>query len=154
MPRTWALVAGEPLRNIAKRTGTSVAALHRHRPHVSAKLTKAREAKEAASADGLLAGIAALRERLERALEDAQAAKDVASLSRELRETIRLMLELEGRLRQSAHVQVAVTLVQSLEWLSLRTRMVQALEPFPEALTALVQVLQEEKSPDGQPARR
>jgi len=53
-------------------------------------------------------GVESLRERLQTALGSAEAARDVASLARELRETLRLMLELEGWLRQGAQVNVGV----------------------------------------------
>jgi hypothetical protein len=53
-----ALVAEEPLRNIAERFGTSATALHRHKAeHVPAALAKAKEAEEVARADGLLAQV-------------------------------------------------------------------------------------------------
>ena len=86
-----------------------------------------------ARADDLLAGIVTLSQRLEKALEGSAAAKDIASLARELRETLRLLLELEGRLRQVTAVQVNVSLGTSVEWLSLQARIVAALAPFPDA---------------------
>ncbi len=50
-----ALVSGEPFRHIATRTGTSTAALQRHKhDHVPRSLAKAKEAQELAHADGLL----------------------------------------------------------------------------------------------------
>jgi hypothetical protein len=41
-----ALVAGEPLRNIAKRVSISPAALFRHRSHVAGTIAKAQERRE------------------------------------------------------------------------------------------------------------
>jgi hypothetical protein len=41
-----ALVAGEPLRNIAKRASISYAALFRHKDHVAATIAKAQERRE------------------------------------------------------------------------------------------------------------
>jgi len=46
-----AVIAGTPLRTIADRWSVSKTALIRHRPHISAMLTKARAAKEATHAD-------------------------------------------------------------------------------------------------------
>jgi hypothetical protein len=50
-----ALLAGEPLRNIAKRYGTSATALHRHRhDHLPAALTRANERATEKAEDQLL----------------------------------------------------------------------------------------------------
>ncbi|HKX17918.1 MAG TPA: hypothetical protein VJT33_07920 [bacterium] len=106
-------------------------------------MAKAAEAQTVAQADSLLASVQRLRERLEAALEKAEAARDVAALAREARETARLLLEVEGRLRQGAHVQVAVALVQSSEWASLRTRILRAIELYPDAKQAVIAAISE-----------
>jgi hypothetical protein len=103
-----ALVAGDAFRIIAKHFETSWQAVRRHRDHLPDQVAKAHDAKEVARADDLLASITALRQRLQTALDDAETARDVASVARELRETFRLMLELEGRLRRGAQVNVGV----------------------------------------------
>lgn len=148
-----ALIAGEAFRDIARRCRVSKDAIARHKAHLPAHVAKAAEAQTVAQADDLLASVQRLRERLETALTKAEAARDVAALAREARETARLLLEVEGRLRQGAHVQVAVALVQSPEWVSLRSRMLRALEPFPDARQAVIASLSE-VSPNGQPAGR
>ena len=148
-----ALVAGEALRDIARRCRVSKDAISRHKTHLPAHVAKAAKAQSVAQADSLLASVQRLRERLESALEKAEAARDVAALAREARETARLLLEVEGRLRQGAHVQVAVALVQSPEWAAVRTRTLRALEPFPEARRAVIAALTE-VNPNGQPAGR
>ncbi|HLJ62153.1 MAG TPA: hypothetical protein VKZ50_20725 [bacterium] len=144
-----ALLAGQAFRDIARRCRVSKDALARHKAHVPATLAKAREARETSRADSLLASITALRERLERALEASQTAKDVASLARELRETLRLLLELEGRLRHGTQVQVAVSLVASPEWQRLLPRIVVALAPFPDAREAVLAAIEGEDTGPG-----
>src|SRR5579864_715807 len=81
-----ALVAGDAFRNIANRFETSWQAIRRHRNHLPDQVVRAHEAKEIARADDLLASITSLREPLQAALGSAEAARDVASLARELRE--------------------------------------------------------------------
>ena len=130
------------LRDIARQWRVSKDALARHKLHIPATLARAHEAQEVTRADDLLAGVIALRKRLEKALEGAQAAKDVASVARELRETLRLMLELEGRLRRGPQVQVAVSFVQSPEWARVQARIVEALARFPEARAAVVAAIE------------
>ncbi|HXX40480.1 MAG TPA: hypothetical protein VEP50_20375 [bacterium] len=56
------------------------------------------------AADGLLAKVEATVDRLEQALQDAGAAKDIASLAREHMAAVRLLLEVEGRLRPAPAV--------------------------------------------------
>src|SRR5579864_693996 len=137
------LVSGQSNRSIAKRFGVDDAAVFRHRnAHLPAQVAKAHEAREVARADDLLAGIVTLRQRLEKALEGTTAAKDVASLARELRETLRLMLELEGRLRQGTAVQVNVSLAASPEWLSVQARIVAALASLPDAKAVVMAAIE------------
>lgn len=108
-----ALVAREPYRHIASRYGTNTGALQRHKKHLSGEIVKAHEAREVTRADSLLTSVVTLRERLEKALIGPEHARDVASLARELRETLRLLLELEGRLRQGATVNVGIGILRS-----------------------------------------
>ena len=49
-----ALIAGEPLRNIAKRVSISPAGLLRHKLHVSQAIVKASEKREEQLGDNLL----------------------------------------------------------------------------------------------------
>jgi hypothetical protein len=49
-----AIVAGEPLRNIAARVSISFASLCRHKPHVSQAIVKAEEKREERLGDSLL----------------------------------------------------------------------------------------------------
>lgn len=52
-----ALLRQIPLRKIASETGTSIAALHRHRKHIPAKLATAEQAERVAEASSLLKGL-------------------------------------------------------------------------------------------------
>jgi hypothetical protein len=49
-----ALLVSESLRNVAKRTGISSTALHRHKNHIPKRLAKANEVQELAESDSLL----------------------------------------------------------------------------------------------------
>ncbi len=111
-----ALVSGEPFRHIATRTGTSTAALQRHKhDHVPRSLAKAKEAQELAHADGLLDRVRWLCGRAEGFLAETEAIqrearaegdKRLAVLAvhaglkalRELRETVHLLSQLTGHL--------------------------------------------------------
>lgn len=94
------LLAGESLRDVAGRTGTSRSALLRHKDHISAALTKAREAKAAAEvvqADSLLDRLKAIRTVTLEILAEARTAKQLpvalAAINR-----VEKQLELEAKL--------------------------------------------------------
>ena len=81
-----------------------------------------------------------LRERAAIALETAEGAEDVKvalMAIKELREMVRLWGELEGKLQS----QPQITLITSPEWVELRTVIIQALEPYPEAREAVVHAI-------------
>lgn len=84
-----------------------------------------------------------LRERAAIALETAEGAEDVkvALLAiKELRELVRLWGELEGKLQSQPTVNILV----APQWLELRTIIVSALRPHPEALEAVLAALPDE----------
>ena len=124
-----ALVSGEPYRHIAAQTGTSTAALQRHKnDHIPATLAKATEAHEVAHADDLLGRVRWLCGRAEGFLKEAEGIqrearadgdKRLAVLAihsglkalRELRETTHLLGQLSGHLAPAPQV-VVLTLEQ------------------------------------------
>jgi len=73
-----ALIAQEPFRHIASRTGTSTTALQRHKKdHIPLSLRKAQDAEEIAHADGLLDQIRELQARAMGILAKAEKAGDL-----------------------------------------------------------------------------
>jgi hypothetical protein len=92
-----ALVAGEPLRNIAERTGTSATALFRHKAdHIPALLVKAQEAGEVARADSLLDHLLNLLAKAMDILTKAGKAGDLRTALMAIREA-RSTLEVVGK---------------------------------------------------------
>jgi hypothetical protein len=136
-----ALVSGEPYRHIAERFGTSATALTRHKAdHLPAALAKAHEASEVAAADDLLGQIQELRRKAIELLGKAEKAGDYRTALmgiREARACIETLLEVEGELDRRP----TVNLVLSPEWIALRASIVAALQPYPDASTALVHFL-------------
>ena len=118
-----ALLDGEPLRNIAARTGTSATALHRHKDeHMPATLVKAQEARESAQADDLLAQVRRLQAVTMNILAHAYQAQDLRTALQAVAQA-RGNLELLGRLAgelEAESVKVNV-LVASPDWLHLRS---------------------------------
>jgi len=141
-----ALLKGVSLRNIAKQYFVSAASLHRHKEgHLPAKLVKAREAREIAKADSLLDQVTELRDKALSILDKAEQAGDLRTALQGVREAkgcLELLARLQGELQEQATVNVLI----NPQWLSLRTVILQTLEPYPEARLRLAEALREVES--------
>jgi len=92
-----ALLAGEPLRNIAERVSLSVTSLFRHKSHLSETLKESHKAAEVSRADSLVDQLKQLTEDARRIQKKAEAANDYRSALAAVRELTRLV-ELAARL--------------------------------------------------------
>jgi hypothetical protein len=131
----------ESNRSVAARLGLTPAAVHRHaRAHVATELRRARDAADVARADSLLDEVRGLQARTLRILASAEAAGDAATALRAVREArggLELLAKLLGELDEAPTVNVSV----NAGWPALRTALLSALEPFPEARRAVVQAI-------------
>jgi hypothetical protein len=138
-----ALVAGNPLRDIARRCRVSKDALARHKErHLPKHLVLAKEAQTAADATSLLQHVEELRDRALRILAEAETSSDLRtalSAIREARGCVELLAKLAGELREGNTVNVLVM----PEWAHIRSTIVTALRPYPEARAAVASVLKE-----------
>jgi len=138
-----ALIAGAGLRDIAGRFGLSKSALERHKAnHLPASLAQAKEAAEVAQADDLLGELRKLQRITLGLLSKAYSAGDLrtaVSAVGQARGNLELFGKLLGQLDERAQVNI---LVASPEWLTLRARILQTLEPYPEARLALAAALE------------
>jgi hypothetical protein len=131
-----ALLESQPLRHIAAQFNVSTGALQRHRDHITPALAKAQEARAIASADTLLDQVKSLQSEAKSILEEAKNTGDLKtalSAIGQARACLELLAKLTGELASQPVVNVTV----STEWLELRTVIVNALQPFPEARTAV-----------------
>jgi hypothetical protein len=134
------LVTGSPIRSVAGRFGVERTSLTRHlHNHVSPALVKVaarREAKaDTKAAVRLVDRIEALVGRVETILEHADQRGAVAqalTAVRELRGLYELVGKISGELKPDGQV-VVVNLQASAEWIEIRSRLLGALQPFPEA---------------------
>jgi len=138
-----ALVEGVSAAEISGRYRTlGERAVRRHRSnHLPAKLVMAEKAAEVAEADDLLEQVGDLQRRalaiLDRA-EEAGELRTALSAIREARGNLELLAKLLGELDERPVVNLNV----SSEWLELRAVIVTALEPHPEAMSAVVGALE------------
>ena len=138
-----ALVEGVSAAEISGRYRTvGERAVRRHRSnHLPAKLVMAEKAAEVAEADNLLDQVGDLQRRALAILDKAEEAgelKTALSAIREARGNLELLAKLLGELDERPVVNLNV----SPEWLELRTVIVTALEPHPEAMSAVVGALE------------
>jgi hypothetical protein len=92
-----ALLAGTPLRQIARHVSLSKDAVARHRTHVDSLLIQARKAKEANGADSLSLKLAELSQRARRLADAAEQNGDMRAGLMGVREMDRI-LEIEGKI--------------------------------------------------------
>jgi hypothetical protein len=160
-------VSHESFRTISNETSYTESALKRHKAnHLIIDLAAVNQAKEAARAEVLtkvksdelesiktdvksatagrletcasfLDQLREIRSHAANLLDQAEASQDMKAAGtflRELREQIRLWAELEGKISS----QPQITIINNPEWVELRTVIIQALEPYPEAREAVV----------------
>jgi hypothetical protein len=136
-----ALVHRDPYRTISDRYGLSQSALKRHsKEHIPELLVKAKDASEVAEADDLLARVEELWGEAIAVLEAAKDAHDhrvvLSAIDRASRQ-----LELLGRLRGELNEQPVINLHLHPQWIAVRTEILGALGPYPEAKYAVVHAL-------------
>jgi hypothetical protein len=144
-----ALVAGEPAEKIARYRSLSPAAVKRHRSeHLPKALAQAQEARDAARADDLLSEARRLKEVTMALLGRAVQANDLRTALLAVREA-RGNLELIGKLLGELDSGPAVNVLLAPEWVSVRTTLLAALGPYPEARAAAAAQLMALESSNG-----
>ena len=118
--------------------GISEDALKRHKEkHLPGTLAKAENIKEVVKADALLEDVKALRKKALGILESAEKAGDLKTALlgiREARSCMELLAKVEGQLKDTPQINFTL----SAEWIELRTLIITALDPYPEAKEAMV----------------
>ncbi len=135
------LIAGESLRNIAKRTGTSATALHRHKAdHLPATLVKAAEAEGVAQALDVVAQLRVINGSSLAVLREARESRN-GDLALKAVDRIQKQIELQAKLLGDLDDRPAINILIAPEWLAARSAMLEALRPYPEARVAVAERL-------------
>jgi hypothetical protein len=135
-------------RSIAKQYSFNHNAVQRHRAHIPELLVKASEAMEVADADELLERIQGLYEEAMAVLEAGKDSDDyrlVLSAIDRAGKQLEILAEMRGTLDRRPQVNFILT----EEWVRIRTTLVTALEPFPEARVAVASRLLELEEGNG-----
>ncbi len=135
------LVNGTGLRKIAERFSLSTTAVHRHKKHLNGTLIKAREVMKITHADSLLEQVKYLQEKSLHILSKAEEIGDYRACTSAINEA-RKCLELLGKLAGELQEGQTINVIVSPQWVELRTTIIKALEPHPEAKFAVLGALQ------------
>jgi len=135
------LLGKEPIRAISRETGFSRKAIETYRDEsLPEKLVKAKGIEEVAEANTLLDDIKGLREKATSILEQAEKAGDLKTALlgiREARGCIELLAKVEGQINDRPQINITL----NAEWIELRTLIIRALEPFPDAKAAVISAI-------------
>lgn len=139
------ITAGMPNTQVASKHGLSKDAVRRHRDrHLSAALRGVMSKRDDQAGARALDRLEDLYGKAEGILE-AATAEGKASMSlqaiKELRGIVELLARLTGELDERPTVQV-LNVSTSPEWVEVRSRLLTALRPFPEAATAAALALE------------
>ncbi|MBD0328265.1 MAG: hypothetical protein ICV68_17740 [Pyrinomonadaceae bacterium] len=131
----------QSLRNIAKHFDVNYQAVNRHKEHIPEMLARASRAEEVAEADSLLDRLESLQTRAEAILSRAEQTENYGAMLGAVRE-MRSNLEVIGEVTKELNRQPTLNLLVSPEWLELRTLIIQAVEPFPEARHSILRAIE------------
>jgi len=140
------LLTDESYRSIAKHFEASESAVYRHKEsHIPDVLAKSEDAKEVVNADMLFQKVEeeALFVREMRVLAATEGNIELAlkAVDRALK-CIELYAKIDGLIKeQNINIIQQNVLINSPEWVSLRTLIVKALEPYPQAREAVARAI-------------
>jgi hypothetical protein len=136
-----AFLAGQAKRRIAAHYGVTEQALRRHlREHLPTLLALARDAERASRADSLLDRIEDLHSRTEAILTELEDTDLHGAKLAAIRE-MRRNLELIGEVTKELDRTPTLNLQLNPQYMAVRTAIVQAVEPYPEAREAISQAM-------------
>jgi len=132
-----ALVSGEPFRHIAARSATSTTALQRHKAeHIPPHVATAKAVADVVQADDLLSQVRDLHRLALHLLARASASGDLRTALagvREARSCLETLLEVEGEIDRRPVINLAI----SPQWIAVRSALMVALAPYPDARAAV-----------------
>ena len=142
-PINVALVQREPYRHIASHYGVSTAALQRHsREHIPKLLLEAHETVLRDDADNLAGELVRVKEDVHRLKEKAEEEGDLRTALLGCDKALKA-LELQAKVEQLIQTAPQVNILMTPEWVSLRTRLIYALDAYPEARGSVLRALEE-----------
>jgi hypothetical protein len=136
-----AIVAGTAYRAIARRFGASKDAVARHAgEHIPAALAQAQEAREEAQALDVVRQLKTINATAVAILAEARKRRDDETALKAM-DRIHKQLELQAKLLGDLDERPQVNILVAPEWLTLRSALLTALTPYPDARMAVAHAL-------------
>jgi len=127
----------------ARLVGCKPPSIARHRSHISEEIAQSAQAQAVLRADELFKSIqdeaSIVRELRDKARAEGNIELALKAVDRALK-CIEIYAKVQGLIQEGAQVNV---LINNPEWISLRTKIVLALDHYPEAKAAVVRALEE-----------
>lgn len=135
------LLCGDSYRAIARQFGLSKDALARHKEsHMPELLLKSQDVKETLQADNLLDQIVYYESEARRFKGLAESQGDLELALKAVDRALKC-LDLFAKARGIINDQPQITIINNPEWVELRTLIITALDPFPDAKGAVVDAI-------------
>ena len=136
------LVRRVPYRNISQRFGVSETALSCHlNDHLAGYVQKALNEYGVDKGIKVLDKLTSILARLDGFLDEAESKRDAREfviVAAELRKELELLAKLQGELAQEG----TINLHLNAEWIQVRTAIIRALEPHPEAQESVLRAIE------------
>src|SRR5215217_3752476 len=139
------VIEGQSNRAVTRQYDLSKDAVRRHREHIPELLVKASQAMEVAEADSLLDRIEDLHGRTEAILVELKGTDLHGAKLAAIRE-MRRNLELIGEVTKELDRTPTLNLHLNPQYIAVRTAIVQAVDPYPEAREAISRAMLELES--------
>ena len=135
-----AIIEGKgSFRKISQHFKISPYSLYRHRKnHLPAKLVKAKKVQEVIQADNNIDRLLVLQKEVQKILEAAKEARTWHICLEAVREAARL-IELSSKI--SGELRPEFSVILSPQFITIQTAIIEALSPFPEARSRVVEAL-------------
>ena len=134
------LITGVPLDRLSKAHGLTISSLQRHKKHIPSQLSKSQDAQKVAAADSLMGRVSALNAKAEDIYSKALRAENLNAAIAAIRE-LRGITELYAKITGELQAQTVNNIIIAPEWVSLRSVILVALEPYPEARRAVIEAV-------------
>ena len=135
------ILQGATLRTIADKYSLSLTAVHRHKQHIPHQLAVSHEAQKVAKADGVMQRVNELDQRADTIYRKAAEQNDPELALKALKE-LRGITELYAKMAGEIGARTVNNFIITPEWASLRSVLLRALIPYPDARKAVVEALE------------
>ena len=137
-----ALVAGGPRSTVAQSYGLSERSVGRHEAeHLPAAMVKGEEARQEAHAFDVVKQLRAINGATLQILKESRETRD-NDMALKAIDRVQKQIELQAKLLGELNEGTTVNVLVSPEWLQVRTIILQALDPFPDARLALADAME------------